>query len=126
MIEALLNLVEDSTRGGPMSPLRWTYKSTRHLAAELSRQKYQVSSTKVARLLHSEGCSLQANRKTVGGKQHSGRDAQFQYIAQRVKAYKRSRQPVISIDTKKGGTWKHEELGANLSPERPVNSSECV
>lgn len=113
LIEALLDLVEDSTRGDPMSALRWTCKSTRGLADELNRQQYQVSSTKVARLLRSQGYSLQANRKTVEGKQHPDRDAQFQYIAKRVKAYKRSGQPVISIDTK-----KKETLGNMKNPGR--------
>lgn len=113
LIEALLDLVEDSTRGDPMSALRWTCKSTRGLADELNRQQYQVSSTKVARLLRSQGYSLQANRKTVEGKQHPDRDAQFQYIARRVKAYKRSGQPVISIDTK-----KKETLGNMKNPGR--------
>lgn len=104
LLEALKRLVEDTSRGDPMSPLRWTCKSTRILARELARQNFQVSSSKVGQLLRAEGYSLQANRKTVEGKQHPDRDAQFQHIAKRVKAYQRSGQPVISIDTKKKET----------------------
>lgn len=101
LLEALLSLVDDSTRGDPMSPLRWTCKSTRSLAAELNRDGYAISSTKVGELLRSQGYSLQGNRKTVEGKQHPDRDAQFQHIAARAKAFQRTGQPVISVDTKK-------------------------
>ena len=101
LVEALERLVEGTTRGDPMSPLRWTCKSTRSLAAELNRQGYKISSTKVGELLRSTGYSLQSNRKTIEGKQHPDRDEQFQHIAARVKAYQRTGQPVISVDTKK-------------------------
>jgi hypothetical protein len=84
-----------------MSPLRWTCKSTRVLAVELNKQGYEISSTKVGQLLRSQGYSLQGNRKTIEGKQHPDRDAQFQHIAKRVKAFQRTGQPVISVDTKK-------------------------
>jgi hypothetical protein len=93
--------VDETTRGDPMTPLRWTCKSTRSLAEELRNQGYDISSTKVGQLLRSQGFSLQANRKTLEGKQHPDRDAQFQHISRRVKAFQRTGQPVISVDTKK-------------------------
>ena len=71
------------------------------LAKELNRQGFIVSCTKVGLLLRSQGYSLQSNRKTVEGKQHPDRDAQFQHIAQRVRACQRAAQPAISVDTKK-------------------------
>ena len=80
LIDALERLVESTTRGDPMSPLRWTCKSTRTLAKELNRQGFTVSSTKVGQLLRSQGYRLQSNRKTVEGKQHPDRDAQFQHV----------------------------------------------
>lgn len=101
LVKALNALVEPGTRGDPMTPLRWTCKSTHNLAKELRRQKFKISSTKVGQLLRSQGFSLQANRKTAEGKQHPDRDAQFQHISKRVKAFQRAGQPVISIDTKK-------------------------
>ncbi|MGB7347394.1 MAG: ISAzo13 family transposase [Pirellulaceae bacterium] len=101
LLEALDQLVDGSTRGDPMSTLRWTCKSTRTLAAALKEQGFEISSTKVGELLRSQGYSLQANRKTIEGKQHPDRDAQFQHISKRVKAYQRTGQPVISVDTKK-------------------------
>ncbi len=101
LIEALEALVSPDTRGDPCSPLRWTCKSTRTLAGELTRQGYQVSSTKIGQLLRAQGYSLQANRKTIEGKQHPDRDAQFEHINKRVGAFLRTGQPAISIDTKK-------------------------
>jgi len=101
LLQSLQNLVDATTRGDPMSPLRLTCKSTRVLAAELNKQGFQVSSTKVGELLRSQGYSLQGNRKTIEGKQHPDRDAQFHHIAARVKAFQRTGQPVISVDTKK-------------------------
>ena len=101
LVDALESLVEGGTRGDPISPLRWTCKSTRVLARELQRQGFSISSTKVGQLLRSEGYSLQANRKTIEGKQHPDRDAQFEHIGGRIKAYQRTGQPAISVDTKK-------------------------
>jgi transposase len=101
LVGALEGLVEPVTRGDPMSPLRWTCKSTRTLADELSRQGFHVSHTKVGELLKISGYSLQANRKTREGKQHPDRNAQFERINRRVKAYRRQEQPAISVDTKK-------------------------
>ena len=86
LVELLERLVDSGTRGDPMSPLRWTCKSTRTLAEELSRQGFSVSANTVGRLLQECGYSLQANRKTIEGKQHPDRDAQFRHINQRVKA----------------------------------------
>src|SRR2546429_1071029 len=98
---ALLALVEPEERGDPMSPLRWTTKSTCKLAAELTAQGHEVSADTVGDLLQAEGFSLQGNAKTVGGKQHPDRDAQFRYINEQVKAHQATADPVISVDTKK-------------------------
>ena len=98
---ALLALVEPEERGDPVSPLRWTTKSTRNLAAELTRQGHKVSADTVGDLLREEGFSLQGNAKTIEGKQHPDRDAQFRYLSEQVKACQNSGDPVISVDTKK-------------------------
>jgi transposase len=113
LVELLRNLVDSGTRGDPMSPLRWTCKSTRTLAEELSRQGFSVSANTVGRLLRECGYSLQANRKTIEGKQHPDRDAQFRHISQRVKAFQRAGHPAISVDTK-----KKEPLGKMKNPGR--------
>ena len=99
--EALEKLIEPGTRGDPMSPLRWTIKSTRVLARELGRQKFQVSSTKVGELLKKMGYSLQSNRKAIEGKQHPDRNAQFEFIARRAAYHAKKGEPSISVDTKK-------------------------
>jgi len=94
-------LVEPLTRGDPESPLRWTIKSTRRLSRELAARGYSASSRVVGLLLQKMGYSLQGNRKTLEGKQHPDRNAQFEHINARVEAAIRAVQPVISVDTKK-------------------------
>lgn len=98
---ALEKLVDPVTRGDPMSALRWTTKSTVKLADELAAQGHRVGAKTVARLLKDHDYSLQANTKTIEGKQHPDRDAQFRYINETVTAFLADGQPVISVDTKK-------------------------
>jgi hypothetical protein len=90
-----------------MSPLRWTTKSTRNLATELTRQGHPVSADVVADLLREDGFSLQGNTKTLEGKQHPDRDGQFRYLNEQARTHRDAGQPVISVDTK-----KKELLGA--------------
>lgn len=94
-------LIEPGTRGDPVSPLRWTTKSTRNLARELTGMGYAISHSVVAKILHSAGYSLQGTRKTLEGKQHPDRDAQFRYISSLAGAFLAAGDPVISVDTKK-------------------------
>ncbi len=101
LLPALEALVDPVTRGDPDSPLRWTCKSTRRLAAELTRQGHPICPRSVAALLRDAGYSLQANRKTREGGSHPDRDAQFAYINAQVTALQRRGQPVVSVDTKK-------------------------
>jgi hypothetical protein len=103
ILTTLQSLVDSSTRGDPQSPLCWTSKSTRRLAEELRRRGHAVSHQTVAALLDDAGYSLQANRKTKEGKDHPDRDAQFEHINQKVRAFQRAGQPVISVDAKKKG-----------------------
>ena len=97
----LEQLVEPVTRGDPESPLRWTCKSTRKLAGELTRRGHVVSYRIVADLLHELGYSLQGNRKSREGASHPDRNAQFEHLNRRVKWFLARSQPVISVDTKK-------------------------
>jgi hypothetical protein len=101
LLEALERLIEPATRGDPMSPLRWTCKSTAKLAEELTRQNHPVTDRTVAMLLKQRGYSLQANRKMREGSSHPDRNAQFEYINRQVIAFQKRQQPVISVDTKK-------------------------
>lgn len=94
-------LVEPTAPGDPESPLRWSCLSTRTLAVALEALGHAVSHTVVAELLHTLGYSLQGNVKTREGRHHPDRDAQFRYIARRVRAAQRRGQPTISVDTKK-------------------------
>jgi transposase len=106
LVAALLALVEPDERGDPMSPLRWTTKSLRHLADELTRQGHPVSAPTVGQVLRENGFSLQGTAKTLEGEQHPDRDAQFSYINEQVKSHQAAGEPVISVDAK-----KKEQLG---------------
>jgi len=101
LLTVLESLVEPVTRGHPESPLRWTCKSTRRLAEELTRQNHRVGARTVASLLRQAGYSLQANRKTREGASHPDRNAQFEYINSRVTRFLKRGQPAVSVDTKK-------------------------
>jgi len=120
LVPALNGLVEPTARGDPESPLRWTCKSARTLAEELTARRHPVSHTKVTQLLRKDGYSLQGNRKTEEGEDHPDRDAQFRHINRAVKAALRAGEPVISVDTKKkelvgnyqnqGRQWRKEGM----------------
>jgi hypothetical protein len=101
ILAALDNLIEPETRGDPESPLRWVCKSTRNIAAQLTKQKHPVSHEKVAQILRDQNYSLQSNRKTEEGADHPDRDAQFHHINAQVKRALAKGIPVISVDTKK-------------------------
>jgi transposase len=113
LVPALLALVEPEERGDPESPLRWTGKGVRALAAELRRQGHQVSADTVHKLLRKLGFSLQANAKVIEGAQHPDRDGQFRYINEQARAHLASGDPVISVDAK-----KKEQVGQYASPGR--------
>jgi hypothetical protein len=101
LTQALDALVEPLARGDPMSPLRWTCKSTRSLAMTLGEKGHRVSHEKVAQLMRAMNYSLQSNRKMEEGEDHPDRDAQFRYINKQVRKAMTQGEPVISVDTKK-------------------------
>jgi DNA-binding phage protein len=98
---ALERLVSPATRGDPMSPLRWTSKSTEKLAAELNAEGFTIGADTVGTMLKAQGYSLQSTRKTKEGGDHPDRDAQFRHIAAEVTRMQAAQQPVISVDCKK-------------------------
>jgi transposase len=110
---ALEAIMDENTAGDPTCLLRWTSKSTRTIAKELTRQGHKVSHTTVMRLLHQMHYSLRGNVKNIEGQQHPQRDAQFRYLHERVKAFLQAQQPVISVDTK-----KKEKVGQFKNPGR--------
>jgi hypothetical protein len=101
LLAVLESLIEPATRGDPESPLRWTCKSTRRLAEELTKQEHPVSARTVAKLLWEADYSLQANRKAREGSSHADRNAQFEYINASVQRFLKRGQPAISVDAKK-------------------------
>jgi Rhodopirellula transposase DDE domain len=125
LLAALDALVEPDTRGDPMSPLRWTTKSTRNLADALTAGGHPVSHVRVGELLHDLGYSLQGNLKSAEGTQHPDRDAQFRHINVVSKRYLKAGDPVISVDSKKkelvGQTPGYKNNGRDWQPKgQPV------
>jgi hypothetical protein len=134
---ALAALVEDSTRGDPQRPLRWTCKSTSKLSRELAGQGFGASPRTVAKELKRQEFSLQSNRKTHEGQSHPDRNAQFEYINQQVMGFQRRNQPAISVDTKKkelvgdfkngGREWRPQghpvEVGVHDFPDPKVKKA---
>ena len=104
VVEDLERLVDPATLGDPERPLRWTSKSASNLAGGLRELGHELVERSVLRLLRRAGYTLQANVKTREGSDHPDRDAQFQYINDTAAVAIKTRQPVISVDT------KHREL----------------
>ena len=119
VLQDLQALVDPSSRGDPMSPLRWTCKSTRQLAGALTHKGHVISHVTVAQLLRHLGYSLQANSKMLEeGSGHPDRDEQFSYINRQVSRYMRRRLPVISVDTKKKELiGRYHNKGRELQPK---------
>lgn len=109
-------ILEETSAGDPMSALRWTNKSTEAMADELTRQGHSVSDKTLARCLRKMGYSMQLNQKTREGPQHQNRDRQFRYLNRQVASFRKSGDPVLSVDAKKkenvgpfkngGRTWR--------------------
>lgn len=125
VVKSLLEILEESTAGDPMSPLRWTRKTCRTIADEMASKKTQISYRTVCRLLHDEGYSLQGNRKDKEGASHPNRDNQFQIIGDEAKDFLSKNLPVISVDTKKkeqvgefknpGKTWTRKGMAEKVN-----------
>jgi hypothetical protein len=118
LLVVLDSLVEPESRGDPMSPLRWTVKSTRQLAGELGRRGHRAGANLVGRMLHYLGYSLQANAKVTEGDQHPDRDRQFRYINDTAAEHLAAGEPVISVDCKKKElVGDYANGGAEWEPE---------
>ena len=120
LVPALLALVDPETRGDPESALRWTNKSTHALSAEMfDTHGIRVGDKTVARLLRENDYSLQAPSKTVEGKQHPDRDAQFKHINRKVAQAAERSAPFISVDTtKKELVGNFKNGGVEWQPEQ--------
>jgi hypothetical protein len=94
-------IVEPTAKGDPMSPLRWTTHSSRHLADLLQQQGFDVSKSQVCQLLHEMEYQLAANRKSLEGGTNPDRNTQFEFINEQVKSFLERNCPVISVDAKK-------------------------
>jgi len=104
--QALGDLLEEATRGDPMSEITWCSRSLRDLERGMAGRGLRCGKDAIARMLRAEGYSLQAMAKVLEGRQHPGRDAQFRHINAMVRAFRTAGHPVLSVDTK-----KKEQLG---------------
>lgn len=119
LLADLDKLIDPCTRGDPESALRWTCKSTYHLAEALQQQGHGISQRTVYRLLLELGYSMQSNRKMEEGADHPDRDAQFQFVNRQVQRYRRRGQPVVSVDAKKKENIGHfSNGGQEWEPQR--------
>ncbi len=123
LLKTLESLIDPSTLGDPMSPLRWTSKSTYKLSEALMEQGHQVCPTVVRGLLKDLGYSLQSNRKKLEGNNHPDRDTQFKYIADQATDFQKNNMPVISVDTKKKELiGQYKNMGAEYAPKgKPIS-----
>ena len=94
-------LIEPTTRGDPMSGIRWTCKSLHQLEDALKKRGHFISYQSIRRLLHAMKYSLQGNRKTDEGGKHPDRNAQFEHIHKTAMKFQQCFDPVVSVDTKK-------------------------
>jgi hypothetical protein len=101
LLQDLKRIVEPATLGDPVRPLLWVSKSLDKLATTLTGMGHQISPNSVRKLLTDIGFSRQANRKAEEGSSHPDRNAQFEYINDKVLVAQAAGQPVISVDTKK-------------------------
>jgi hypothetical protein len=102
IVGVVASIVDPSTRGDPMAPLKWTSKSLEHIGQELGKAGYKASTTTISKILREDlGYSLQAMKKTREGSSHPERNAQFEHLSGQCKAFQERHQPVVSVDTKK-------------------------
>lgn len=114
-------IIEPDIRGDPETPLRWTSKSIRKISDYLKSKGYSVSKQSVARILHGMEFSLQGNFKSIEGKDHPDRDAQFCFISKMSKKFISKKDPIISVDTK-----KKEKVGEYKNQGREWQKKGCA
>jgi transposase len=110
---ALKELAEAATRGDPMAEITWCSLSLRDLQRQLAARGVRCGKDAVARLLHEDGYSLQGMSRTIEGKRHPDRDAQFGHINAMITRFRAAGQPVVSVDAK-----KKEQLGSCRRDDR--------
>jgi len=126
--EHITKIVEDSTYGNPENVLSWTTESLRSIAQKLADQYGErLTHVTVGSLLEDMGYSKQANQKMLQvGEPHPDRNAQFEFISEKAKAFIESCEPVISVDTKKKeniGNFKNpgEEYRRGKDPRKVLD-----
>jgi hypothetical protein len=98
---ALRELAEAATRGDPVAEITWCSLSLRELERQLAGRGFGCKKDAVARLLRAQGYSLQGMSRTMEGRRHPDRDAQFRRINAMIAEFRAAGEPVISVDANK-------------------------
>src|SRR5947207_13866292 len=91
--------MEESTVGDPMSPLKWSSKSSYQIQQYLESKGHRISEDTIQRRQRKLDYSLQANIKDKEGTSHGERDRQFRYVNETTKRFLAEGETVISLDT---------------------------
>ena len=108
------------TAGDPITGVKWSRRTTRKVAAELTTLGIAVSKNTVGRLLKEMGFKLRVNRKQIASTKNPQRNQQFLYIAEQRERFTKQGMPIISVDAKKteqvgnfknaGAKWDRETV----------------
>ncbi len=123
IISRIEELMCHDTAGDPVTGLKWSRRTTRKIAAELTAASIAASKNTVGRLLKDMDFKLRVNRKQINATKNPDRNQQFLYISQQRERFASQALPIISVDTKKqelignfknsGSKWDRKPVLAN-------------
>jgi len=93
--------MQHDTAGDPITGVKWSRRTTRKIAEQLTSLGIAVSKNTVGRLLKEMDYRLRVNRKQIASTKSPERNQQFLYIGRQRERFARQGQPIISVDTKK-------------------------
>jgi len=97
-----LEIVSEHTAGSPMNEaLKWTNLTHRAISEAFAQRGMNVTEHVVKQLLAKHGYVKRKMQKTVTMKDTIDRNEQFEKIQELKEEYKKSENPIISIDVKK-------------------------
>src|ERR1035437_5873178 len=112
--------MQHDTAGDPITGVKWSRRTTRKIAEQLTTLGIAVSKNTVGRLLKQLKFKLRVNRKQIASTKNPDRNQQFLYIGQQRERFVNQGLPIISVDTKKkeqignfknvGAKWDREPV----------------
>jgi transposase len=120
VISRIEELMRHDTAGDPITGVKWSRRTTRKIAAELTALGIAVSKNTVGRLLKEMDFKLRVNRKQIASSKNPERNQQFRYIGDQRERFANQGLPIISVDAKKkeqvgnfknaGAKWDRETV----------------